>query len=748
MKFIEKIKAIKTLIFQCVLVVFVFLIMVIIGSLFGSSIVSNNLSAYGKEVIFASAEAVSAYLEGHQITFEDLAFVVEDMYNRKKSADEIEAELVIWTQRYSDRNNDSNFYGVVDGKYIHGTSWEVPSGFIPEERPWYTGAFVNFGKTNFIDPYIDASTGEWTLSLSKVLLDENGNSFGILSFDVFLTTIISYVNSMRLMSQGYGVLLDTGMRIIVHPDMSFLAMPMPAEISDHLRNNNEVHDWRFTSSSGVDSVLFGRKLYNGWYVYVSAPSSVFYKDVNLMIIVLSITGIAATFVLCAILALMHRAKTRSEEANRFKSSFLAKTSHEIRTPMNAIIGMTELLLHSPDLSQNDMDHVNDINKSAHTLLLIINDLLDITKIETGQFHGLERKTPVIEKYAQKKQAISAPNAQILVVDDNEFNLKVAHGLFQLLDINPKVAFSGKDAIEKIQNGEFDIVFMDHMMPEMDGVETTAKIRSMGDKYNKLPIIALTANAIRGAKEMFLANGFNGFISKPIDISQLVNILTEWLPYEKINEKSNDKKDISDNTEDKNLEGFFLSLENIPEIHADIGLQRMGGNKTMYRDNMHFFSKKLMTDLEKMAIFISNENYMAFSISVHTVKSALASIGAEDLSAAALRLETASNNGDGEFCKRQFPLFSKRLDSLHEKLSAVFPGEKSFEKPYGEEAYLRENVQKALEAIVHFDIEKAQKALKNALAYNYGEKVNTLLENAQKALKQYQYDEAKEFLKEL
>ncbi|MCL2603213.1 MAG: ATP-binding protein [Defluviitaleaceae bacterium] len=127
----------------------------------------------------------------------------------------------------------------------------------------------------------------------------------------------------------------------------------------------------------------------------------------------------------------------------------------------------------------------------------------------------------------------APTAAVLVVDDNELNLTVAKGLLALLDIVIDTASSGKEALKRITEKDYDIVFMDHMMPEMDGIETTHEIRKMGGKYERQTVVALTANAIAGVKKMFLDNSFNDFISKPIEVQDLRKIIKTYLPPEKI-----------------------------------------------------------------------------------------------------------------------------------------------------------------------------------------------------------------------
>jgi signal transduction histidine kinase/CheY-like chemotaxis protein len=124
---------------------------------------------------------------------------------------------------------------------------------------------------------------------------------------------------------------------------------------------------------------------------------------------------------------------------------------------------------------------------------------------------------------------TAPEARVLLVDDIEINLEVAQFLLNTYDIKPDLAKSGLEAIDLTGKNDYDLIFMDHMMPEMDGIEAAQRIRAMGGGRAKLPMVALTANAVSGAREMFLANGFSGFLSKPMDIEALAACLLKWLP---------------------------------------------------------------------------------------------------------------------------------------------------------------------------------------------------------------------------
>ncbi|MDR0453045.1 MAG: response regulator, partial [Treponema sp.] len=131
---------------------------------------------------------------------------------------------------------------------------------------------------------------------------------------------------------------------------------------------------------------------------------------------------------------------------------------------------------------------------------------------------------------------SAPDAKILTVDDIEINLEVCSVMLAAFDISADTAQSGREAVELAERNHYDIIFMDHMMPEMDGLEATALIRSLGGRYAEIPIIALTANVIGGAEQMFIEHKFSGLLSKPIEFASLAQCLRRWLPPELVKGK--------------------------------------------------------------------------------------------------------------------------------------------------------------------------------------------------------------------
>jgi len=204
------------------------------------------------------------------------------------------------------------------------------------------------------------------------------------------------------------------------------------------------------------------------------------------------------------------------------------------------------------------------------------------------------------------------------------------------------------------------VFMDHMMPDMDGVETTAAIRAMGaddDYYAQLPIIALTANAISGMREMFLANGFNDFLSKPIEIAKLDDILERWIPREK-------RADAPCAQAMEN--GSYLP--EIAGIDVAFGLAQVGGSSVSYMNLLEVFRHDVESRLSDLARPLTTGDLKPFTTHVHAMKAALANIGAQELSRIAASLEAAGRQGDVLYIEQHLGGFRVSLVSLNNKIA--------------------------------------------------------------------------------
>jgi PAS domain S-box-containing protein len=486
------------------------------------------------------------------------------------------------------------------------------------------------------------------------------------------------------------------------------------------------------------------------------------------------------------------AKVASEE----KSKFLASMSHEIRTPMNAIIGMSDLI-RTDNLDETQKGFFADIRKMSKTLLQIINDILDISKIEAGrlelspvnfnffelydnicslnrfsaeakdlEFHQyLDPRIPAViygddvrirqvltnilnnavkytregyvefraesvrrkggdflffsvrdtgigikkedfpklfgnfqqldssanrgiegtglglaitkklvammggeivydseygkgsvftvflpltagdpekvERKLLKSLVIAADNASVLVVDDNRINLKVALAFLAVHNIRADTAWNGMEAIEKIKEKPYDIVFMDHMMPGMDGVETVRRIRALADgegagreRFAAMPVIALSANAVSGVGEMFLAAGMNDFIPKPIDATDMNLKLARWLPAEKISR--------FDSPPPEGPQSGGGGKEGI--INRAAGLHNAGGDRELYRRLCAGFCEDHGEDIVKIRDALAAGDLELARRLAHTLKSTAGLIGAEKPQRIAADIEAALAEG--------------------------------------------------------------------------------------------------------
>lgn len=537
-------------------------------------------------------------------------------------------------------------------------------------------------------------------------------------------------------------------------------------------------------------------------------------------------------------------KEVAEAANRSKSVFLANMSHEIRTPMNAIVGFNELILQKSKDKQI-LNYANDIKTSSDNLLSIINDVLDLSRIESGKMElsekeyklnelikestinvksmadkkGLElivdidenlpyklygdnshirnilinllnnavKYTPVgfikfvikledmqddnavlrfsvadsgigikeddiprlfdeFEKFDSKKNCgvegtglglaivkgytellggkitveseyglgstftlvvsqkivstdrliqdkwveeeeshvrkkFQAPNARILITDDNEINLKVSSSILRTYGIRVDTALSGKEAIDACRTEPYDIIFMDQMMPEMDGVEAMKRIRTLlDDSTYRSVIVALTANAVSGVKEQMYKEGFDDYITKPIDVVYLEKVLLKFLPQELIIYEDNQVEDV---TEIVDEQPDIISAQNESGTKKETiedcltgfdiakGISCCGGDIECYEEILQAYYESGEKRLAELASLFDEKNYKNYVIAVHGLKSSSASIGAMELSECAKAHEFAGKEERYQFVHDDFlhlkELYQTALDKIYDAL---------------------------------------------------------------------------------
>lgn len=230
----------------------------------------------------------------------------------------------------------------------------------------------------------------------------------------------------------------------------------------------------------------------------------------------------------------------------------------------------------------------------------------------------------------------APDASILIVDDNKVNLTVAEGLLAPLEMQIDTAVSGQEAVTMISVKKYDLIFMDHMMPEIDGVETTRLIRRFHPEYDSVPIIALTANAVEGTKEMFLSEGMDDFVAKPIELRIITSKLKHWLPKAKIQK-------IKVKPEEKKQQESELQIEGLDTEYA-LGLL---GSVSLYREVLKDYYQMVEKKVKQIRQLEQDEDWQAYTVEVHALKSASRQIGAIELSGFAADMEAAGNAQDAQ-----------------------------------------------------------------------------------------------------
>jgi signal transduction histidine kinase/DNA-binding response OmpR family regulator len=581
-------------------------------------------------------------------------------------------------------------------------------------------------------------------------------------------------------------------------------------------------------------------------------------------------------------------------ASNTKSRFLATMSHEIRTPMNAIIGMSEIELQYDDLQDHTKDSLERIYNSGQNLLGIINDILDLSRAETGKLEiipaeynfidtisdtvqlniirigskpivfslsledGLpkrlvgdelrikqilnnilsnafkytekgsvvfdikqlknDKKTDIVftvadtgqgmkeeelrtlfdeysrfNKIANRKtegtglgmnitgrlvdlmngvisvesefgkgsvftvtipqenpdiaavitdeekallcsfsyhsevkthakiEFVYMPYGRVLVVDDVETNRIVAEGLLKPYGVVVELADSGKAAIEKIANGAtYDIVFMDHMMPEMDGIEATAILRKSG--YDK-PIIALTANAVSGQRQMFLQNGFDEFISKPIDIASLDRILQIY---------------IHDRHPEEAAACAKPAISESPAANAA---------KKIPQKMIDAFLRDAQKALTAMKHLLTQNDMKNFAVYVHGMKSGLLSIGEHECSAAAKALELAAKAGDTQTVQANAAAFFGKLEDIVANLKPdITPSEP--ETDFANKSAYISLITSAAAACESYDNIESKQSIEQILRLSLPPEVKTIIEKADLLIFHADFEEAAELLTDL
>ncbi|WP_242826974.1 hybrid sensor histidine kinase/response regulator [Butyrivibrio sp. MC2013] len=331
----------------------------------------------------------------------------------------------------------------------------------------------------------------------------------------------------------------------------------------------------------------------------------------------------------------------------------------------------------------------------------------------------------------------APDADILVVDDNSMNLNVIKGLLKATRVFVTTSTSGEDALEKIKVNDYDLVFLDHMMPGMDGIETVAEIRKT---HPDLPVYALTANATAG-EEFYKSKGFNGYLAKPIETQKLEETIMKHLPEEKM--------------EKPGAEDVVTELDEMPEnmfwiyetegISADEGIRNSGGISN-YIYSLNLFLDTIDENYKVISDSYESDNIRLYTIKVHALKSSARIIGAMELSEKALQLEDAGNRKDKAYIDahttellEDYLAYKDKLKNLKEN------NKKSQNLPKISEEDLKDAYEALRDVIPQMDYDSVEMILEQLSEYRLPDEDEERIEELDKLLKLFDWETMEELI---
>ncbi len=331
----------------------------------------------------------------------------------------------------------------------------------------------------------------------------------------------------------------------------------------------------------------------------------------------------------------------------------------------------------------------------------------------------------------------APDARVLIVDDNPTNLMVARGLLEPLGMTIETAMSGKQAIELVSQYDYDIIFMDHMMPEMDGIETAQYIRNHFPNTDNTPIIALTANAVSGAKEMFLSSGMNDFVPKPVEVKNITAKVRRWLPNEKLVKRTAQESSV--------VSEESISIEGI-DTEAAI---KLIGSVALYKKVAQDYYKNIDGMYADIFSAYESGDWENYTIKVHALKSASRQIGAMDLAVLAEKLEAAGHESDIEYIKGNTDELLEQYRVVQQLLAVPFGEvEEQTELVDFDSDVLMDRLVELKNGCDELDMDVMEQIGEELKKYNYSEEQKKLVDRLLEAIGMIDVDTCNEVADEL
>ena len=354
----------------------------------------------------------------------------------------------------------------------------------------------------------------------------------------------------------------------------------------------------------------------------------------------------------------------------------------------------------------------------------------------------------IEQMTFYKEKLYAPSARLLFVDDTAMNLEVIKGLLKNTGMKIDTVLSGKEALEAVKSQTYDILFIDHRMPELDGIQTLHAMKEMDNNLSSgKPCIALTANAISGVKKMYLEEGFDDYLSKPVNPARLEEMIIKYLPESYLETPPETAE--KDNKSEKNSQenDFIKELEKIKDIDCKAALENCASSELL-RNTINQYHSSIDEKAFELQILFEAEDWDNYEIKVHALKSTSRLIGALELSAMAENLEKAANQKDIKEIKNHhqelldlFLSFKNKLKELTEEKS---DGEA---KPLISEEELSAQINKLISCADTFDIDGLDMVISHLSEFSLPLDFSQKFDKIQKSIEKVDFKELRVLLSE-
>lgn len=342
---------------------------------------------------------------------------------------------------------------------------------------------------------------------------------------------------------------------------------------------------------------------------------------------------------------------RKEDRERLYDSFVRLEEKKNRSIEGTGLGMT-ITRQIMDMMQGDIRVESEYDKGSTFVLSFRQQVVEENAL--GQYEEWYRTG--IKKGGYQDSSYIAKGVRILVIDDNEMNLEVISGLLKRTLAQIDTALSGEEGLTKVRQGRYDLILLDQMMPGMDGVETLRQLQQIDSiKREEIPIIALTADSVIGAREEYLRQGFTDYIAKPVDYRTLIVCLKKYLP---------DKVEKCSHLEDKQkvCEEYLEKYD----IHVQAAMKYVGDEIEQYIHLLELFACE--KGQEKQVLLqqaYDNGNWKDYTIYVHGLKNSARTIGADCLADMAYEHEQKSKSGDIAFIQEHYPRLIQEWEKARE-----------------------------------------------------------------------------------